>query len=55
MNLPFVRRKADGASVCALDADRRMYVVISPTAYYERGLCVCATDITFGVSCNRYL
>jgi len=55
MSLPFVGRRADGASVCALDADRRRYVVSSPTANYARGVCLCATAIILGVSCNRYL
>jgi len=55
MSLPFVGRRADGASVCTLDAVRRRYVVSSPTANYERGMCLCATAIILVVSCNKYL
>ena len=41
MSLPFVGRMADGAIVCAFDADRQRYIVNSPTANYESGVCVC--------------
>jgi hypothetical protein len=41
--------------MCALDADRLSYIVSSPTANYERGVCVCATAIILGVLCDKYL